>query len=142
MFFRFSEMNYLAVVVAALVAFGIGGVWYTALFGKQWVQLQGYSAVKIKEMQARRPPPVFFGGMIASYLLLALVLALLISALPEKSAASGAALGFLVWLGPAAAIGMTNWIASDKPIGVYLIDCGCALIYLVLMGLILGAWRS
>jgi hypothetical protein len=37
---------------------------------------------------------------------------------------------------------MTNWIASDKPIGAFLIDAGCALVYLVLMGSILGAWRS
>jgi hypothetical protein len=32
---KFSEINYLAVIVAALVAFGVGGVWYTAMFGKQ-----------------------------------------------------------------------------------------------------------
>ncbi len=139
--FKFSGINVWAVAVAALVAFGIGGVWYTAIFGKQWVQLQGYSEEKVKEMQVNRPPPAFFGGMIASYLVLALVLALLIGALPEKTALSGAALGALVWLGPAAAIGLTGWIASDKPIGVYFIDIGCQLVYLVLMGLILGAWR-
>ncbi len=140
--FKFSEINYWAVIVAALIAFLIGGVWYTALFGKLWIKkLHGYSEGKVKEMQARRPPPVFFGGMIVSYCMLALVLALLISGLQEKSAQSGAALGFLLWLGPAAAIGMTGWIASDKPIGVYLIDAGCWLVYLVLMGLILGAWR-
>jgi hypothetical protein len=142
MSFKLSEINFWAVAVAALVAFGIGGVWYTALFGKQWVKLQGYSADKVKEMQTRRPPSVFFGGMIASYLVLALVLALLLGAMPEKTALGGAALGCIVWLGPAAAIGMTGWMASDKPLGVYLIDAGCQLVYLVLMGLILGAWHS
>jgi len=140
--FKFTGISFVAVIVAALVAFLIGGVWYTALFGKQWIALQGFSEEKVKEMQANRPPPVFFGGMIISYLVLALILALLIGALPEKSAFGGAGLGVLVWLGPAAAIGMTHWIASDKPIGVFLIDAGCELVYLVLMGLILGAWRS
>ena len=79
--------------------------------------------------------------MIVSYLVLALVLALLINAMPEKTALGGAALGVLVWLGPAAAIGMTVWLASDKALGIYLIDIGCELVYLVLMGLILGGWR-
>jgi Protein of unknown function (DUF1761) len=142
MTFRFSEINFAAVFSAAFLAFMIGGVWYTALFGKQWRDLQGFSEEKLKEMKTRRPPPVFFGGMIVCYLVLALVLAILIGALADKTAASGAVLGFLVWLGPAAAVGMTNWIASDKPIGAFLIDAGCALVYLVLMGSILGAWRS
>ena len=80
--------------------------------------------------------------MIVSYLVLALVMALLIGALPEKTPVIGAAIGVLVWLGPAAAIGMTGWLASDKAFGIYLIDIGCELVYLILMGLILGGWRS
>jgi hypothetical protein len=36
---------------------------------------------------------------------------------------------------------MTAHIASDKVIGLYYIDVGCELIYLVLMGALLGAWR-
>jgi len=86
----------LAVIPAAVVAFGIGGVWYTALFGKQWVKLNSDSDEQVKQLQARRPPPVFFGGMIAGYLVLALVLALLIAAMPEKTALSGPVLGVLV----------------------------------------------
>jgi Protein of unknown function (DUF1761) len=140
--FKFAEINWLAVVVAALVAFLVGGVWYQALFGKLWLKLHGYTAEQELAMKALRPPPLFFGGMIVSYLVLALVLALLISAMPEKTALGGAALGVLVWLGPAAAIGMTGWLASNKELGIYLIDIGCELVYLVLMGLILGGWRS
>ncbi len=36
--FKLPDINILAVIVAALVAFFVGGVWYTALFGKQWVK--------------------------------------------------------------------------------------------------------
>jgi hypothetical protein len=140
--YKFPEINILAVIVAALVAFFVGGLWYQALFGKLWVKLHGYTDEQQARMKALRPPPLFFGGMIVSYLVLALVLAILIGSAPERSALGGAVLGVLVWLGPAAAIGMTGWLASDKPIGVFLIDAGCELVYLVLMGLILGAWRS
>lgn len=138
--FNGSEVNWWAVLVAGLAAFFVGGAWYTGIFGKLWVKLHGYSPEKVKEMQAKMSPPKFFGGMILSYLVLALVLAILMTGLKEQNAAVGAAMGFLVWLA-VAAIGMTAHIASDKVIGLYCIDIGCELIYLVLMGALLGAWR-
>lgn len=47
-----------------------------------------------------------------------------------------------LWLGPAAAISLTGHISTDRADGIYLIDVGCELIYLVLMSLILGAWHA
>jgi hypothetical protein len=138
--FELSGINYWAVLVAGLAAFFVGGAWYQGIFGKLWVKLHGFSPEKVKEMQAKMSPPRFFGGMIVSFLVLAVALALLMSGLKEPSALAGAATGFLVWL-IVAAVGMTSHIASDKVIGVYYIDVGCELIYLVLMGALLGAWR-
>src|SRR4051794_19692947 len=138
--FSGSDINYWAVLVAALTAFIVGGIWYSALFGKLWVKLNGFSPEKVKEMQAKMSPPKFFGGMILSYLVLALVLAFLMTGLKEQNAAVGASVGFLVWLA-VAAINMTAHIASDKVFGLYCIDLGCELVYLVVMGALLGAWR-
>src|SRR5262245_54944855 len=140
--FNLSEINFLAVFVATLVAFLVGGVWYTALFGKLWIKLHDYSEERMAAMKARRPPPVFFGTMIVSYLVLALATAVLLTGFPTRNALTGAMVGAILWLGPAAAIGMTGHIASDKANGLYLIDVGCELGYLVLMGLILGAWHA
>lgn len=137
----FASVNYPAVVVAAAATFLIGGAWYTALFGKLWQRLNGYSDEKMREMQAKRPPPVFFGTLLACYLVVALIVALLVVALDVRGAGGGALLGLLLWIGPAAAIGMTGQIASDKPMGVFCIDASYQLIYLVLIGAILGAWR-
>src|SRR5438552_3978857 len=139
--FKVSEINWLAVAVAGLIAFLVGGVWYTALFGQLWIKLQGYSPEQVKEMQAQMSPPIFFGGMLVSYLVLAFVLALLLTGFERPTAFTGAVLGALVWLGPAASIGMTGHIANGKPIGLFAIDTTCQLIYLVLMGALLGRWR-
>jgi hypothetical protein len=138
---NFSEINYLAVLVAGLATFMLGGLWYMALFGKLWAKLHGYSEEKMKEMQAKVPPPIFFGGMIVCDLVIALVMAILTSSLRVDTAAGGALLGFLIWLGPAAAIRMTSQLASDKPIGLYFIDISYQLIYLVMMGVVLAVWR-
>jgi len=139
--FHPGEINYWAVLVAALATFLLGGLWYTALFGKTWVKLHGYSDEQVKKMQARRPPQVFFPSLIACYLVLAFVIALLLTGYTKPTALDGALFGGLVWLGPVACIGMTNHISVDEPFGIYLINKSYELIYLVLMGAVLGAWR-
>jgi len=92
-------------------------------------------------MQAKRPPAVFFSMMIAAYLVIAFVLAILFASFKVDSAALGAAVGFLLWLGVAAPIAMTEHISTGKPWGVYFINVSYQLIYLVLIGAILGGWR-
>ncbi|HMF10742.1 MAG TPA: DUF1761 domain-containing protein [Gemmataceae bacterium] len=139
--FDFAKINWLAVAVAALVAFFVGAIWYTALFGKLWIKLHGFSDTKVKEMQANMSPPRFFGGMILSYLVLALTLAVLLTGFAEPNLTAGVFLGLVFWMG-SSAIAATGHIASDKVHGVYLIDVGCHLVYLVLMGALLGAWRA
>jgi hypothetical protein len=138
---NFAEINYLAVVVAGLATFFLGGLWYSALFAKLWIKLHGYSEEKISAMKARMKPAVFFGGMIVCDLVIAFVVAILVGALNLRLPLEGALLGFLLWLGPAAAIQLTSQIASDKHFGLYLIDTSYQLIYLVMMGAILGGWR-
>jgi hypothetical protein len=138
--FDLAKINVWAVLVAGLIAFLVGGVWYTALFGKRWVRLQGFTPEQVKEMQAKMSPPLFFGGMLVSYFVLAVALAAVLTAFSAPTMTSGAALGVAFWLG-VAGIYRTNHIASGKPLGVYLIDVGCDLVYLVLMGALLGAWR-
>ena len=71
------NINWLAVLVAGGATFMLGGLWYTALFGKLWQRLHGYSDEKMKEMQARKPPPMFFGLMIVCYMVLAAVVAVI-----------------------------------------------------------------
>ena len=140
--FRLSEVNFAAVLVAGLVAFVVGAVWYTALFGKLWVRLQAYSDERMAAMKARRPMPLFLGIMFVAYLVLAFAIAFLLTGIPERNAMTGALVGAILWLGPAAAIGLTGHIATDKADALYVIDVGCELVYLVLMGLILGAWHA
>lgn len=136
-----SAVNYLAVLVAGLAAFFIGGFWYQALFGKLWVKLHGYSPEKVLEMKAKRPPALFFGGMIAAYIVLAFIMAILLVWLDVKSVRGGLLLAFLIWVGPALCIGFTDWLASVKHIGIFYIDMSYQLVFLMVMGAILGAWR-
>ncbi len=134
------HLNVWAVFISGIAAFLLGGVWYTALFGQRRIALCGYTEEQLADMQKRRPPPVFFSLMILCYLVVAIVMDLVAAVAGVDSASGGMMLGLLIWIGPAAAIGMTVHLASDKPWGVYLIDTGFQLIFLVMMGAIIGSW--
>jgi hypothetical protein len=136
-----SAVNLWAVLVAGLGTFFLGALWYSALFGKVWVKLQGYTEEQLTAMKAKMSPAVFFGGMLVADLLLALVVALLVVAFDVTGPVNGAILGFFLWLGPAACIGLMNHLPTQKPVGAYLIDVGYQLAFLVPVGAILAGWR-
>jgi hypothetical protein len=43
-------MFYVAAIVGAVVSFFIGCLWYTALFGKKWQALMGFSDERVKKI--------------------------------------------------------------------------------------------
>lgn len=135
-----ASINWIAVIVTALAVFFTGALWYTVLFGKLWQRLNGFSDEKIKQMQAAKPPPLFFGGMLASYLLMAALLAVLLSAFGVHSWLTGAAIGATLWLGVAVPLGVTAWLPSDRHLGLFAIDWAYQFVILVMSGAILGGW--
>ncbi len=137
---NYESVNWLAVAVAAIATFFLGVIWYTAL-AKPWQRLHGYTDEQLARMKTARPPAVFFGGMVVSYSMLAAVLGILFASVGINSLGAGVTMGLLLWLGVALPIGITAWIASEKPFGAYAIDLAYQLVFLLMVGAILGAWR-
>lgn len=135
-----NGVNYLAVGVAAIVTFLLGGMWYAPLFGKAWVKAHGFTQDQVKELQAQRSPAVFFGGMVICYLLLALVLAILFRAGGIQTVLAGAGWGLFLWVA-LAALKMTDHIASGKPLAAYGIDASFQLVAMLVIGGIVGGWN-
>jgi hypothetical protein len=137
-----SQLNWAAIAVAGAAAFMLGGIWYSALFGKLWVRYQGWDEAKVAAIKTRMSPASFLGGMVVCYLILAFTLDLLVIALDLRTASAGACLAGIIWIGPAAAIGFTAQLASGgRHIGVYLLDVAFQVVALVAQGVILAAWR-
>lgn len=135
----FSQINVWAVLVAAVAAFMIGGVWYGALFAKPWVVLNGHTEAAVAEMQKKqgRNLAIFF----VSELVMAVVMAVLVANLGISTALAGLTLGLLLWVGERVTIGISRNVANNKPLGAFLIDTGYELATLTAMGVIIGAWR-
>ena len=75
------------------------------------------------------------------YVVMAYVLSVFVSYAGVSTVLQGAFLGFLVWIGFLATLGLTANMYSEKPLSIYLIDAGYQLVYAVVMGVILAAWR-
>jgi hypothetical protein len=142
MFLKFDQLNVVAILVAGLATLFLGGMWYMPIFGNLWLQLHGYSEEKVKEMHARVPPVLFFGGMILCYLVSAVVVALLVIHLeldpttPLDGLVLGTGLGVLV-----SAIAFTAHLASDKHFGIFAIDAGFYFLLLNVQSVLLNWWR-
>jgi len=137
----FGAINWLAVIAAAFITFMLGGAWYTVLFGKAWQKAHGLTEEQIKQAQAARPMPVFFGMLKVCYVIVALGIALLAQVAGVSSLSEGATLGILVWM-VVAAVTLTNHLPTRVTWTGFFIDVAYSLIYCVGTGALLGAWRA
>ena len=136
----YTPLNPLAIVAAVVATFALGALWYSPLlFGNMWVRAHGYAGERLERM--KKAAPRAYGVSFVAFFVLAGVLAFLAGRVGVGTALGGMRLGFAVWVGFAATIGLTAWVYSDKPFATYLIDAGYQLAYLLLMGAIIGAWR-
>ena len=130
-------VNYLAIVVAAVVALVIGFIWYSPrVFGNRWMAYLGTT-----QAQLGNPGPTgMVVGVVAS-LLNAWVLAVLSLNLGGESIADGVLLGVLAWLGFMATITAAQISFEKKPWGLWVLNNAHNLLIQVLMGAIVTAWR-
>ncbi len=127
------------IIGAAVAAWLFGALWYSPLlFAKVWVRAHGYTPEKLQAMQANAGKA--YAGSFLAFLVIASVLHIFLSHLGATSLGTGASWGFHAWLGFALPIGFTANLYSDKPISTFAIDAGYQLVYLTLMGAILGRW--
>jgi hypothetical protein len=130
-------VNYLAVVVAAVVAMVIGFAWYSpAVFGKRWMAYLGTT-------QAELGNPGGMGlavGIVAS-LANAWVLAVLTMNLGGTTIVDAITLGVLCWLGFMATITAAQISFEKKSWGLWLLNNGHNVIVQVVMAAIVTLWR-
>ena len=138
---NWSEINWLAVVVAGFAAFMLGGVWYTALFGKAWQNAHGFSAEVIKQAQAAMSPAKFFGTMLICYMVVALGIAILTQWTGTNTLIGGAWLGGLVGVLIVTPVVLTNHLPSMVKTPGFLIDGAFAILFCKVIGMIIGAWH-
>ena len=136
------HVNYLAVLVAAVVMFAIGGLWYSpVLFARRWMVLMGKSEQEFKAAAATTSMPLLYIGAFICELIAVWVLAIVINHFSYASALRGAEVAVLCWIGFTGATSFVNALFSMQPKPLWLINSAYYLVSFVIAGAILGAWR-
>lgn len=131
----FSDINWVSVIVSAIVAFAIGGLWYSPLlFSKAWVK-----ELKISDDEIKSSNMILIFG---TTFLLNIVSATILDLFIGKNATliSGMIFGLFVaiaWVTTSLGI---NYLFSRKSLKLFLIDAGYFIVFFPIMGAILGAW--
>jgi hypothetical protein len=131
------KTNYIAIFVCAVAYWLLGGLWFALLFNKPWMALEG-----VTEEQARASGTTIAPFVISFILnlLIAYVLSQLCLWRNATTAARGAALGILLWIGFVGPITYTTYLYEMRPWQLFAINQFYPLVGLALMGAILGAW--
>lgn len=129
----FSAVNWLAVIVAAVVAWLFGAAWYMGL-SKAWLR-----ATRLDPATMKKSPLPFVISFIAE-LLMAFVTALIVGAMTggEPSLVAGLVFGFVLWLGFVATTLCVNHRYEGFGWDLTLIDGGHWLGVLLLIGAVIG----
>lgn len=129
-------MNYLAIIVAALSAFMIGGLWYSPLL---FLKIWNKASAKNPETGEGRHPIKVFGFSFLFSLIAAIALSYLLG--PQPILAEAIKTSLLVGTCCIATSFGINYQFSNKSMLLWLIDAGYHCVQFLTMGLIFGLWH-
>jgi len=131
-----GEVNWLAVIVATVAAFLLGGLWYSKkIFGAKWMQEIGLTEESLDQTHVAR---TFITTFVLQFIA-ATALAVYLGS--DSSLMSGLLSGGLVgllWIATAYAI---TYLFEQRTMRLFLINAGFYVVQFALMGTILGAWH-
>ena len=133
----FAGLNYLAIVIAAVVAWLAGAGWYMSL-SKIWLAAQGLTAEKMHEAKSRPGAHLPFIYALVAELVMAWVLAGMVGHLGTVTIRSAVISALFVWGGFVITTMLVNYSFSGRRYLLTAIDAGHWLIVLVLMGVVIG----
>jgi hypothetical protein len=132
----FQNLNWLAIIVAAVSAFMLGGIWYSPLlFAKRWMKETGITEESTKNTNMTK----VFGLAFILSLIASFFLAMFIGA--NAGGAFGALAGFMAGLGWVFTFMGIIYLFEARTLVHFLINSLYSVISLSVMGFIIGVWQ-
>ena len=131
-----SDLNHLAIVVAALVNVVLGAVWYSQLlFARSWADSRGYREQDLPPFTARKALATFAAGLVTALVLAAAFrFAQVENIVQGLPVAAALCMGFHIF--PAA----VQAYRAGQTRRLFLINAGHDLAGAAAMGVILASW--
>jgi uncharacterized membrane protein len=132
----FQNLNWLAIIVAAISAFALGGLWYSPLmFVKRWMKETGITEEKTKQTNMIK----VFGFAFLLSIIASFFLAMFLG--PKAGAGFGALAGFMAGFGWVFTFMGISYLFESRTLAHFLINAMYSIVSLTIMGLIIGAWQ-
>ncbi|GEQ96710.1 hypothetical protein JCM17844_03470 [Iodidimonas gelatinilytica] len=132
------QLNYLAIVIAAIVYLGMAGLWYSPLaFGKSWAQENRF---KPDELEDRSMLPALGYAFLAA-IVLAFGLALLSKWAGVDNWFTGALMGLFISLMISVPAALPVYVFENRSMRLFTINEGMPVVAMVIMGAVIGGWK-
>ena len=122
-----SNINWVALIAAAVASMVVGFIWYGPLFGKAWMKLTGK-----KEMGDKKEMPKTYAILFAASLVTAYVLSVLGASFNTA---------FWVWLGFQATLSLHAVLFEKQSWNLYFLKAGHQLVSLLAMSWVLNYFK-
>lgn len=135
----FDYINWIAVLVAGFAYFALGALWYSkALFAPKWI---AYLKLDVNDPNAKKGMGLMFGGSFLLMFVQSLALAILAERLKISGWMSGLKLGAFTGVCFCSAMIGVNYLYEKKPLGLWLINGGYAILGNIIAGIIICSWK-
>ena len=137
----FSGLNLVGVLVAFIVSFASGGIWFgPKTFYPIWLKAKGVSSGQLTASQNK--PVVLFGGTIVGVLVQSLTVGLIVNSLqkghPNFGIVDGAGVGFAVGVGVGMFASLSHRLFGGDSFKVWIIETANDAINLTIAGAIIA----
>jgi hypothetical protein len=137
----FDYLNWVAIIVAAFAYFILGALWYSkVLFAKRWI---ADNKIDINDPNAKKGMGLMFGGSFVLMFVQCLAIAILAERIDIVGDGwmSGLKLGALTGCCFSAASVGINYLYEKKPLSLFLINAGYAIVGNIIAAIIICCWK-
>jgi hypothetical protein len=134
-----SGVNHLAAIIAGIVQFAFGAVWYT-VFAQPWMAGIGKTEAQLMAEHGNSPLPYIVAVITA--VIVAYTIAWLLPKLDARSVDGGIRVGVTLALTLIATTTALNYGFEGRPVSLWLINSGYMVVGMGIMGAIVGGWRK
>ena len=133
------KINYPAVLVAGILHWILGAVWY-GIFSNKFVELMAWTPQQLTEMESKSNTKELALAFLSS-LVLVYVLAHLVQYTKASNLVGGLQTAFWLWLGFIATTQLATVIFEGRKPGLYLLNIGYQLVACLVAGALLAIWK-
>ncbi|MEY2926652.1 MAG: hypothetical protein RL367_1129 [Pseudomonadota bacterium] len=132
------NINWIAMVVAAVAGFMVGGLWYGPLFGKKWQAESGLTDAAMKSANMAR----IFGLTFLLNLVASFILGHVLATYNHPPLGLSVMIGGGIGLGFVATSIGVNYLFARKSLNLFLIDAAYWVIIYAVMGAVFGLFTG